>query len=679
MRSWSVFSIALFLLCVSAWAEWYPGIIHTHSTFSDSDRIPEMVMEEAARSGALFVIITDHYEQIDSSKSVRPDVPKKDFGFENYKKRFSGVPTIGDVPVPLVVITGAEITTGSSHTLALGALSFKDDRFLKQNTQQGVIDRLNELGFLPTAAHPHFQCLSLLRPWGITRYLYDKKNANGLCGVEIFNDHNWKQYTQTRDWYLSLLSGGNDVFVTSGCDSHSGGEPKDVDRWTRKTWVWSEDWDWTSGKLIEAIRKGQTYASNYGASLENLNYIPGFKVQEIDRAEFQFTVVFEKEITSSKTVQIYRDGKLLTESIHQYPKGLKKIEYFFKDDQVQVGKHWYVVDVEGVLITSPIKLRIKQPFSRSTGSGKILFCMEDENNVPFLYTINPDGSGLAKWMQWSYYYSKPTFSPDGKQMIFSSTILKSDGVFLTNFIYSMNLSTGQTKRIFPLKEDYTQSGNFPQISPDGKKVVFEYQRYKPLWLRKSIPGYSTSKDQIPPQRIWIMNSNGNCAGLLNKKLDDLEFPVWSPNCKQIVFSTFTSLVVYDLTKKVWYNLSGQRWSDGPNQIRQEWSPAGDWIVFMSSDVAESPGSYTHMWHDLYLIRPDGSDRHMIVGDVRYIDDLDWSKNAREIALLLNNEYMNPSSGCKLEIVNVQNPSLRRTIFQTDRSIDWLMWNTYNSN
>lgn len=46
-------------------AQWYPGIIHLHTQFSDGVLAPAQLAEAAKIAGAKFIIITDHYNEID--------------------------------------------------------------------------------------------------------------------------------------------------------------------------------------------------------------------------------------------------------------------------------------------------------------------------------------------------------------------------------------------------------------------------------------------------------------------------------------------------------------------------------------------------------------------------------------------------------------------------------------
>lgn len=115
--------------------------------------------------------------------------------------------------------------------MALGVI-FKNEESLynlqlKEGTQQRVINRLNKLGLLSVAAHPSFVTPKPF-PWEwpeILDYQFYPGQINSLGGIEIFNDHDQRQYIRTRNWYLTLLSQRRDIFVTSGCDSHAPVDP----------------------------------------------------------------------------------------------------------------------------------------------------------------------------------------------------------------------------------------------------------------------------------------------------------------------------------------------------------------------------------------------------------------------------------------------------------------------
>lgn len=336
--------ILLILVARSTSAEWYSGIVHVHSTFSDGDRTPGMLKNAAQAIKCDFLIVTDHVEQINNKKKTLPrtDLFTDDFGYDNYIKQFS-------VTKPLLCLAGTEITTSEgSHVLALVNVSKVFQANLSKFDQQEVINRLNELGALPVAAHPN-----------IKKYQFNQDKTDGIAGIEFFNE-DADGYKKTLEWYLKLIADGKSPFVTAGCDSHSSLDPTKLDlkRWQRRTMVYS-DRVLTPEILFEDITYGQTYAANNGAYFKDINYIVGKCYWKVDRPKFQINIGFSKKTTASKVLRIYRDGQLAEGSVKSLPVGLTQYSYACEDKAVNPGKHKYVIEVEGCLITSPICLDVQ--------------------------------------------------------------------------------------------------------------------------------------------------------------------------------------------------------------------------------------------------------------------------------------------------------------------------------
>lgn len=402
----STFCTILSLTSLKVWGEWMPGIIHIHTTFSDgSDDIPQRV-DRAKKEGCRFIIITDHYEQIDNlDKKAYEGGAGTDYGFEDYFRNCREQ-TIRD----FVTIAGAEIEsqwmpelsgeqTAYSHLLALrikpeNHVGWKINSKIKEiqcqlSAQSAIAERVRDFDWIPVAAHPN-----LISSIGIQWKFWEGRNScfdfrvpttlDKLQGIEMFNTETVKQQENLVISYLGWLADGRKFFVTSGCDSHNWTDAADLllktphqlvagislevlrkylvdsdnKRWTRKTWVYVDNFNQVG--ILDAIKEGKTYATQYGARLENLNYNPSLSLQSVDRPKFQFTVAFSQAITSGKTVRIYRDGINCCFN-KDFSAGVSKIPIVWEDNEVNTGKHFYVIEVPGVLITSPIHLNVQKP------------------------------------------------------------------------------------------------------------------------------------------------------------------------------------------------------------------------------------------------------------------------------------------------------------------------------
>jgi dipeptidyl aminopeptidase/acylaminoacyl peptidase len=150
----------------------------------------------------------------------------------------------------------------------------------------------------------------------------------------------------------------------------------------------------------------------------------------------------------------------------------------------------------------------------------------------------------------------------------------------------------------------------PAVSPDGRLVAF---------LRR------TQGDRTD---IWVIKVDGTAATQLTSS-GDAGWPAWSPDGAQIAFTRCTNYACH-----VWLMAA-----DGSNQHQltfrrgraleesdQAWSPDGRWIAYRSTGAG---GCGTDQ---LFLIRPDGSERHAVTPCGNYEDrDPSWSPDGRWIA------------------------------------------------
>jgi len=190
--------------------------------------------------------------------------------------------------------------------------------------------------------------------------------------------------------------------------------------------------------------------------------------------------------------------------------------------------------------------------------------LDDDRVNNDIFIMNSDGSEVRRLTNNSLRDDHATFSPDGKKILFDS---QRDDTGITkskNYeLYEMNIDGSDVKRL----TNYEGWDTFPSYSPDGKKIVW----------RRIIPD-STSRG-VSNSEVFMMNSDGtNIKNLSNHSSFD-GYPVWSPDGKQILFSSYRSgnMQLYVM------NSDGtavqQLTFDNGFNSRSDWSSDGNRIVF----------------------------------------------------------------------------------------------------
>jgi hypothetical protein len=329
------------------------------------------LMVKAIGLGMSYIIVTDHYEQIASLEKPpakagwltgRPVCS----GWENYIADCEAAHTSD-----FRTYAGTEITTkwnaepdtvDESHTLGLGLSKKSSDSVIddtcdrKFDAQAALIKQMNVLGWLPTEAHPTLISTSkfALTPWSWERLRCDRRSEDaylGICGTELFNCLTEKQGQEALEWYLSMNAKHQSVYVESGCDSHGWAAKLtgDDERWKRVTLVMPTISD---QPVIDGLKAGRSIATALGAKLIDASLFPGFNPRKTN-APVKFAFVYDLKGASKAECCLYRDGELIkTET------DLNR--FYYCDEDVAAGVHWYVFVIKGMIVTSPIVLDVKR-------------------------------------------------------------------------------------------------------------------------------------------------------------------------------------------------------------------------------------------------------------------------------------------------------------------------------
>lgn len=337
-----MFIVFLLLLATASQAAWVKVLNHVHQTkypglYDDGYASEADVVAKAKELGYQAVVMTPHY-RADAHKLA--------------PKNYDGI----------IVFDGAEIATywGKglvSHLLVVG--DFYGDETVNQlanhyGTQQKLIDRLNELNLLTVAAHPNLIAIvnqDLLKGEPAS-FIFNVAEAKGLSGKEVFNDK--EAYGRTMQDLVMDMNRGQNLFVTGGCDSH--GLVVDLEnntRWTRTTWVWV-DGAVTKESILNGMRQGQTYASQYGACIKAINFVPRSTPYETENLEIKCTIAFLKPVSEEKIVNLYFNND--SHFVGKLKKGESELSfsYLYTGESQDVA---FMIEMENCLITSPIRLR----------------------------------------------------------------------------------------------------------------------------------------------------------------------------------------------------------------------------------------------------------------------------------------------------------------------------------
>lgn len=216
-------------------------------------------------------------------------------------------------------------------------------------------------------------------------------------------------------------------------------------------------------------------------------------------------------------------------------------------------------------------------------------------NIPSvnIYVVNVDGSGLTQLTRESGMNGNAAWSPDGKQIAFSST--RDSGV--RSRIWLMN-ADGSNQRILPNPQNTTGTGFLggqPVWSADGTQLLFIGQR-----LCRN----------IPTTGIYVVNADGSNSRLLTndaKGCGGYASAKWSPDGARIlagfvperegILEPIPEIVVMNADGSNQINISNRGRYNQTSQstftdVHADWQPLPAAPDFKSSVISFSAPSYT---------------------------------------------------------------------------------------
>ena len=232
-------------------------------------------------------------------------------------------------------------------------------------------------------------------------------------------------------------------------------------------------------------------------------------------------------------------------------------------------------------------------YAQAPETEKIVFVSKRDGNAE-IYIMNPDGSEQVNLTQHPAEDYDPAWSPNGKQIVFSSD--RVDGVF---DLYLMNVDGKNVRKVFKDFKD-SEYRRYPDWSPDGKHIA-----YAQADKRKAILAFGARFAPTADHTLYIATSNGTSIEKLTKGFE----PSWSPDGTQLIFVVVglkhSSLGLFDLQTRTQKVLRPEklRWPISPC-----WSPQMDKIAFGKLGGARfnERGGISFRSSTLYIANPDGT-------------------------------------------------------------------------
>ena len=231
-------------------------------------------------------------------------------------------------------------------------------------------------------------------------------------------------------------------------------------------------------------------------------------------------------------------------------------------------------------------------------NGRLAFGATIDGNTD-IYTVLPNGRAMHRLTDQPGFDACPGYSADGNTIAWCSfaspTGADAGGIWVMK-------QNGTQKR------QLTEFGNFPDISPDGRTVVFA-----------GAPAGSTNQD------IWSVGIDGTGLTRLTTAPGQDQFGAWSPDGTKIVFESVRTGV-----KQIWLmnaDGSGQQqltFDSTPKDQVPDWSPDGSQISYVERTFATGG--------DIWLMNADGSNQHPITSDADKLGTA-WSPDGTQLATL----------------------------------------------
>ena len=250
----------------------------------------------------------------------------------------------------------------------------------------------------------------------------------------------------------------------------------------------------------------------------------------------------------------------------------------------------------------------------SPDGKQIVFVSNRDANLE-IYLINVDGTNLRRLTDNRANENHPSFSPDGTQILFNSNRENEN-----EDVYVMNVDGTNPQKV--TNWDKTNETAEPGCwSPDGTKIAF--------WSNRNGKDdiYVVSAETFRPR---VVLSDGD---------HDLIYPSYSPDGRRMLYikegeNKSGELRIMDLQTQQSTLVSKTDLS----AIVSDWSPDGNWIAFSDRRNGNS---------EIFVVRPDGSQLQNLTNNPAIDRGPAWSPDGRHLVFA----RVDPSGTVQLHLMN----------------------------
>jgi Tol biopolymer transport system component len=248
------------------------------------------------------------------------------------------------------------------------------------------------------------------------------------------------------------------------------------------------------------------------------------------------------------------------------------------------------------------------------------------NGTTNIWVINGDGSNLTPLTKLTAAGAgsfQPAWSPDGSKIVFGSlrALVGSNAANTNNTenIWVMNTDGSNATALTKLTAASANSFR-PTWSPDGSKIAFTSTR--------ALDGSDATNAPNSTWNIWVMKADGSSQEPLTKitaaTADSVGPAPWSPDGTKVLFSSERALDGSDAADLVNSNITSNIWVVNPDgsgatpltkltgfagasSFSPIWSPGGSKIVFASGRALDGSNAATsNGTRNIWVMNADGS-------------------------------------------------------------------------